>query len=118
MLAFALSYKTISFVQNGSTTLCLQYSATVVVVSLFCSDEAVWRSRVEVRAGKDHGTRREHKPRTWEALLKLVEGYDEVKGIDSTVLLLFWAPTLSDVGSTLWQIFKTDIWVCLLSGRF
>lgn len=58
----------------SSTTLCcilccdLQAGAKVVVVECSCSDEVLWRQRLEQRGQQDAGTPQAHKPGTWAVL--------------------------------------------------
>ena len=47
---------------------CMQHGARVLLVEVTCSDERLWRQRVEQRGLQDRGSRRGHKPCSWEEL--------------------------------------------------
>ncbi len=48
--------------------------ALVVVVECVCSDEALWRQRLEQRGQQDASSERAHKPDSWEQLQQLLQG--------------------------------------------
>ena len=52
-----------------------RHGALVAVVECSCSDDEVWRERLERRAGLDAGSNRSHKPASWGQLQALLLGY-------------------------------------------
>ncbi|GFR50238.1 hypothetical protein Agub_g12422, partial [Astrephomene gubernaculifera] len=50
-------------------------SVLVVLVDVECSDEVVWRQRLEARGALDQGTERGHKPASWDELQALLSRY-------------------------------------------
>lgn len=50
----------------------------VVVVDVECTDEAMWRRRLESRGSVDRGTERGHKPCSWEQLQGILQRYGVV----------------------------------------
>ncbi|KAG2488266.1 hypothetical protein HYH03_013117 [Edaphochlamys debaryana] len=59
-----------------SAAACPGAPVRVVVVDVQCSDEALWRQRLEARGAGDAGTERAHKPGAWEELQALLRRYD------------------------------------------
>ncbi|PNW71041.1 hypothetical protein CHLRE_17g743997v5 [Chlamydomonas reinhardtii] len=49
----------------------------VVVVDVECSDEGLWRRRLDARGAEDAGTERSHKPGSWEQLQDLLSRYGD-----------------------------------------
>lgn len=53
-----------------------QHGARVLLVEVTCSDERLWRQRVEQRGLRDRATPRGHKPCSWDELQAVMARYD------------------------------------------
>ncbi|GAX76530.1 hypothetical protein CEUSTIGMA_g3976.t1 [Chlamydomonas eustigma] len=53
-----------------------QYGARVTVIECICSDEALWRVRLETRSALDSGSSKVHKPKSWAQIQALMYKYN------------------------------------------
>eukprot|EP00798_Chlamydomonas_sp_ICE-L_P021149 gene21149-28038_t len=53
-----------------------RHNATVLVVECCCSDDGMWKERLERRGETDKESTRSHKPCSWQQLQELLSRYD------------------------------------------